>query len=112
MRLQLAGRFLGAILAIQVIVAAILTWSLIVLAGWEQLPNEIYRNSPDAHLLYNNARVWVDREQGFIVGLFVASLCYIGGEWRMIGDSPAKKRLALILLIFVPVFLIVAHAVR
>jgi hypothetical protein len=112
MRLQLEGRFLAAILAIQTVVAAILTWSLIVLGDWEQLPDEIYRNSPDAYLHYNDARVWVIREQGFIVGLFVAGLCHIGGEWRMIAESPTKKRLALVLLLFVPVFLVVAHSVR
>jgi hypothetical protein len=112
MRLQLEGRFLATILVVQAIVAAILIWSLIVLAGWEQLPEEVYRNSPDAHVHYDNARVWVIRQQGIIVGLFVAGLCYIGGEWRVIGESSTKKRLALALLLFAPVFLIVVGSVR
>lgn len=82
------------------------------LVGWEQLSEEIYRNSPDAHLLYNDVRECVLRGQGFLVGLFVAGICYIGGELRTIRESRTTKRIATALVLFVPAFLIVAYTMR
>ena len=109
---MLKGCFLIVILVVQVVAAAVLTSSLVRLSGWEELPQEIYRTSPDAYLHYNDARVSVMREQGFIVGLFIAGLCYIGVEWRIVRESAAAKKLALGLLLFVPVFLIAANVFR
>jgi hypothetical protein len=111
-RVQVVGRFLTVLLAVQAVTAAVLTWCLVELGRWGRLPENIYRNSPDALLLYNNVREWVLREEGFIVALFFVGVCYVAFEWSLIRESAKSKGLALASLIFVPAFLLVAYAFR